>query len=79
MRERIIIILLTALTLLGVIGFYERRHAKLLKNNTELNAKYTEVVEKNAKMSLLNYKTRKELAEIKENCYYRAKILEERL
>lgn len=59
MRERIIIVLLTTLILLGVIGRYERKHAKMLR-------KHTELVQKNASMSLLNYKTRKKLAETEE-------------
>ena len=66
MRERIIIMLITALTLLGVVGYYEKKHAKLLKNNTELNAKYADLVKKNEQTSFYLYKVKKENATIKE-------------
>lgn len=66
MRERIIIMLLTALTLLGVVGYYEKKHAKLLKNNTELNAKYADLVKKNEQTSFYLYKIKKENATIRE-------------
>jgi outer membrane murein-binding lipoprotein Lpp len=66
MIERLVITFLTTLLVLGVIGYYERKGSKLVKNNTELNAKYADLVKKNEQTSFYLYKIKKENATIKE-------------